>query len=54
MTTIVGNLTAINPGESFKLTGRWDHNKKFGEPSEDENCETKVLAAVPKSNQAEL
>lgn len=27
LTTIVGNLTAINPGESLKLTGRWVHNK---------------------------
>ena len=31
LTTIVGNLTAINPGESLKLMDKWVHNKKSGE-----------------------
>ena len=31
LTTIVGNLAAIHPGESLKLTGKWVQNKKFGE-----------------------
>jgi exodeoxyribonuclease V alpha subunit len=31
ITTIVGNLAGIHPGESLKLTGKWVVNKKFGE-----------------------
>ena len=31
LTTIVGNLSGINPGESLKLTGKWVQNKRFGE-----------------------
>jgi exodeoxyribonuclease V alpha subunit len=46
LTTIVGNLTAINPGESLKLTGRWVHNKKFGEQFQVENYEITVPATV--------
>jgi len=46
LTTIVGNLTAINPGESLKLTGRWVHNKKFGEQFQVENYEVTVPATV--------
>jgi exodeoxyribonuclease V alpha subunit len=46
LTTIVGNLTAINPGESLKLTGRWVHNKKFGEQFHVENYEVTVPATV--------
>ncbi len=30
LTTIVGNLAGLNPGEYLKLTGRWVHDKKFG------------------------
>jgi exodeoxyribonuclease V alpha subunit len=46
LTTIVGNLTAINPGESLKLTGRWVHNKKYGEQFQVENYEVTVPATV--------
>jgi exodeoxyribonuclease V alpha subunit len=31
LTTIVGRLAGMNPGESLKLTGEWVYNKKFGE-----------------------
>jgi exodeoxyribonuclease V alpha subunit len=46
LTTIVGNLTAINPGESLKLTGRWVQNKKFGEQFQVETYEITVPATV--------
>ena len=31
LTTIVGNLSGINPGESLRLSGRWVHDRRFGE-----------------------
>jgi exodeoxyribonuclease V alpha subunit len=46
LTTIVGNLSGINPGESLKLAGRWVHNKKFGEQFQVENYEITVPATV--------
>src|SRR4030043_482098 len=46
LTTIVGNLKVINPGESLKLTGRWVHNKKFGEQFQVETYEVTVPATV--------
>ncbi|MEI9477192.1 MAG: ATP-dependent RecD-like DNA helicase [Deltaproteobacteria bacterium] len=46
LTTIVGNLAAINPGESLKLTGKWVYNKKFGEQFQVEMSETTVPATV--------
>jgi len=46
LTTIVGNLSGINPGESLKLSGRWVHNKKFGEQFQVENYEITVPATV--------
>jgi exodeoxyribonuclease V alpha subunit len=46
LTTIVGNLVSINPGESLKLTGKWVHNKKFGEQFKIETCEVTVPATV--------
>jgi len=46
LTTIVGNLSGINPGEPLKLTGRWVHNKKFGEQFQVENYEITVPATV--------
>jgi len=30
LTTIVGNLFSVNPGENLLLTGRWVNHKKFG------------------------
>jgi exodeoxyribonuclease V alpha subunit len=46
LTTIVGILTAITPGESLKLTGKWVRNKKFGEQFQVETCEVTVPATV--------
>jgi exodeoxyribonuclease V alpha subunit len=46
LTTIVGNLSGINPGESLKLTGRWVNNKKFGEQFQVEHYEITVPATV--------
>jgi len=46
LTTIVGNLSGINPGESLKLTGRWVYNKKFGEQFQVEHYEITVPATV--------
>ena len=46
MTTIVGNLSGITPGEPLKLTGRWVHNKKFGEKFQVETYEVTVPATV--------
>src|SRR5512139_2436416 len=46
LTTIVGNLAAITPGESLKLTGRWVHNKRFGEQFQVETSETTVPASI--------
>jgi exodeoxyribonuclease V alpha subunit len=46
LTTIVGNLSGINLGESLKLTGRWVHNKKFGEQFQVERFEVTVPATL--------
>ena len=46
LTTIVGNLAAVTPGESLKLTGKWVHNKKFGEQFQVETSEITVPASV--------
>ena len=46
LTTIVGNLSGINPGESLKLSGRWVHNKKFGEQFQVESFQVTVPATV--------
>jgi len=42
LTTIVGNLSGINPGESLKLTGKWVQNKRFGEQFQVESFEVTV------------
>lgn len=46
LTTIVGNLSGVNPGESLKLTGRWVHNKRFGEQFQVERFEVTVPATL--------
>lgn len=46
LSTIVGNLSGINPGESLKLTGRWVHNKRFGEQFQVERFEVTVPATL--------
>jgi exodeoxyribonuclease V alpha subunit len=46
LTTIIGNLSGINPGESLKLTGKWVHNKRFGEQFQVETFEVTVPATL--------
>src|SRR4030043_414854 len=46
LTTIVGNLSGINPGESLKLTGEWVQNKRFGEQFQVESFEVTVPATL--------
>ena len=46
LTTIVGNLSGINPGESLKLTGKWVQNKRFGEQFQVESFEVTVPATL--------
>jgi len=46
LTTIVGNLSGVNPGESLKLTGKWVHNKRFGEQFQVESFEVTVPATL--------
>ncbi|MCL6611994.1 MAG: ATP-dependent RecD-like DNA helicase [Peptococcaceae bacterium] len=46
LTTIVGSLAGVSPGESLKLTGRWVYSKKFGEQFQVEKYESVVPATV--------
>ncbi len=46
LTTIVGNLSGIHPGESLKLTGQWVHNKRFGEQFQVETFEVTIPATL--------
>lgn len=46
LTTVVGKMPGINPGESLKLTGQWVQNKKFGEQFQVEHYEITVPATV--------
>jgi exodeoxyribonuclease V alpha subunit len=46
LTTIVGNLSGINPGESLKLTGKWVHNRRFGEQFQVETFEVTIPATL--------
>jgi exodeoxyribonuclease V alpha subunit len=46
LTTIVGNLSGVNPGESLKLTGKWVHNKRFGEQFQVETFEVTIPATL--------
>ncbi|WP_034629873.1 SF1B family DNA helicase RecD2 [Desulfotruncus alcoholivorax] len=46
LTTIVGNMAGINPGESLRLTGKWINNAKYGEQFQVEKYETVVPATV--------
>ena len=46
LTTIVGNLATINPGESLRLSGRWVHDKRFGEQFRVEMSEVVVPATM--------
>jgi exodeoxyribonuclease V alpha subunit len=46
LTTVVGNLFPVHPGESLKLTGRWVQNKRFGEQFQIDHCEMTIPATV--------
>jgi len=46
LTTIVGNLSGINPGESLKLNENWVHNKRFGEQFQVETFEVTIPATL--------
>jgi exodeoxyribonuclease V alpha subunit len=46
LTTIIGNLSGINPGESLRLSGRWIHNKRFGEQFRVERFEITLPATL--------
>ncbi len=46
LTTVVGNLAGLNPGESLKLYGRWVHNYKYGPEFRVEKYEVVVPATV--------
>ena len=46
LTTIVGNLSGIHPGESIKLAGKWVQNRRFGEQFQVETVEIIVPATV--------
>jgi exodeoxyribonuclease V alpha subunit len=46
LTTIVGNLSGIHPGESLRLEGKWVQNKRFGEQFQVEAFEITVPATL--------
>lgn len=46
LTTIVGNLSGIHPGESLRLTGKWVQNRRFGEQFQVETFEITVPATL--------
>jgi exodeoxyribonuclease V alpha subunit len=46
LTTIVGNLSGVTPGESLKLMGKWVQNKRFGEQFQVESFEVTVPATL--------
>ncbi len=46
LTTIVGNLPSVTPGETLKLTGEWTLHNKYGEQFKVEAFETITPATV--------
>ena len=46
LTTIVGNLSGIHPGESLRVTGKWVQNRRFGEQFQVETFEITVPATL--------
>jgi exodeoxyribonuclease V alpha subunit len=44
--TAVGNLLGVQPGENLRLTGRWVHDKRFGEQFQVESFQTVVPATL--------
>jgi exodeoxyribonuclease V alpha subunit len=46
MATVVGHLSGVRPGESVRLTGKWVHNRRFGEQFQAETFEILVPATL--------
>lgn len=46
LTTIVGNMVSVNPGETLKLEGYWVNDRKFGEQFKVERYETVIPATL--------
>ena len=46
LTTIVGNISGINPGESLRLSGRWVHKRRFGDQFQVESFEVIMPATL--------
>lgn len=46
LTSIVGNLIGVNPGETVELQGRWVYKKDYGEQFEVKNYRTIVPSTV--------
>ena len=46
LTTIVGSLSSIHPGESIRLTGKWVQNRRFGEQFQVEAFEITAPATL--------
>jgi exodeoxyribonuclease V alpha subunit len=46
LATIVGNLPAVNPGETLRLHGRWTLHKKYGEQFQVDRFETVTPSTV--------
>jgi len=46
LTTIVGNLIGVNPGETLELQGRWVYKKDYGEQFEVRDYRTVVPATI--------
>src|SRR6185503_4077813 len=46
LTTVVGNLPEVNPGESLKLAGAWIAHPQYGKQFKAETCEQVLPATV--------
>jgi exodeoxyribonuclease V alpha subunit len=46
LTTIVGNISGINPGESLRLSGGWVHKRRFGDQFQVESFEVIMPATL--------
>jgi exodeoxyribonuclease V alpha subunit len=44
--TIVGQLSGCNPGETLKLSGRWERHPKYGRQFKAESCSVQLPAEV--------
>src|ERR671924_102933 len=46
LTSVVGNMIGVSPGETLELQGRWVHKKNYGEQFEVREYRTVVPATV--------